>query len=127
MRHYRKNKPAAGGGTGRVKRRASTPVTANASARKKARGRKSTGGIRADAGEATHDPEDLLFGVRSGMERKGQGGAGTNNSLMEAVRRNAALSSVVVDWVRASYVLYKVNTSPAFVVESVLAAFHGAL
>eukprot|EP00903_Cladosiphon_okamuranus_P006626 g6471.t2 len=76
-----------------------------AGAKKKGRGRKSTGDIRGkvaaeDQDENEHDKgeeaEVILFGGGPG----GGGDAGTENGLLEAVRRNdTALSAVVADWV----------------------------
>eukprot|EP00752_Nemacystus_decipiens_P009436 g8435.t1 len=72
----------------------------NAGAKKMRRGRKSTGDIGGQATAADDkDGEEFLFG---GVGVGGGGGAGTENGLLEAVRRNdTALSSVVADWVSA--------------------------
>eukprot|EP00904_Undaria_pinnatifida_P012617 jgi/Undpi1/8486/HiC_scaffold_25.g10953.m1 len=80
-------------------RRASAPASKQASrgggntpnSGRKSKSRSSTGGIEAGMG----GEDDLLLG---GGGAAG-GGQGMGNGLLEAVRRNAALSTVVADWV----------------------------
>ncbi|CAN0345471.1 unnamed protein product, partial [Ectocarpus sp. 13 AM-2016] len=75
---------------------------------KKARGRKSTGGIPTSREAATtsaaetdgEESEGEDGNVLGGAVGGGMGGGGAENVLMEAVLRNdTALSSVVSDWV----------------------------
>lgn len=80
-------------------RRASAPASKQASrgggntpnSGRKSKSRSSTAGIEAGMG----GEDDLLLG---GGGAAG-GGQGMGNGLLEAVRRNAALSTVVADWV----------------------------